>query len=116
MNDQHTTNREAQRAKRLTARIMRRIYLVAAIRMALNPVFLKALIAVVFFWRSTAYVSYAQVIANSPSMGDIPRNIQFFSDALRHTGTGTAFLFFGMAALATWIAIDFAQRKTHAWF
>ena len=103
------------RAERLQKRIMRRIYLVAAIRYALNPVFLKALIVGVFFWRSMSYVSYAHVLANSPSLSDIPSNVNFFTSAVMHTDGITVALLAGIAGLAAWIAVDLTRRKSHAW-
>ena len=110
-NDMNNTKDSA-----LSLRIMRRVYLVASIRALLNPVFLKSLFVVVFFWRSTQYVSYANVIANAPSLLDIESNIRFFSSALAHTRTMTMFLCLGIATMLTWIAFDMARHKTHAWF
>ncbi len=100
----------------LTKRIMRRIYFVWAIRMMLSPVVLKSLIAVLFFWRSTAFVSYANVFANAPQFWDIPRNVQFFRSAAMHAETTTLLLVFGTIVLAAWVCMDMLSRKSHAWF
>lgn len=108
-------NREQQRMERLSARIMRRIYFVAGIRMMLHPVFLKTMIVLVFFWRSTASVSYGSVFANAPSVLDIGKNVQFFASAFHNTNIGTATLLVAMATLLVWVAMDIVQKRTHAW-
>ncbi len=100
----------------LTKRIMRRIYFVWAIRMVLSPMVLKSLIAVLFFWRSTAFVSYANVFANAPQFWDIPSNVQFFRSAAMHAETTTLLLVSGTLALVVWVGMDMLSRKNHAWF
>lgn len=101
---------------RLTRRIMRRIYFVYALRMVLNPMFLKVLIAFVFFWRSTAYISYANVLANAPQMTDIPRNLVFMRDALVHTEVTSAVLVLGTIAVLAWLASDFFRKTRQSFF
>ena len=100
----------------LTRRIMRRIYVVAAIRAVLNPIFLKALLVAVFFFRSMEYVSYGNVLANAPSLFEFENNVRFFSGALAHTSSVTLFLYTGIGVMIAWISFDFARHKTHAWF
>ena len=104
-----------QQNKALTARIMRRVYLVAAIRYLLHPVFLKSLIALVFFWRSTAYVSYAHVIANAPSLFDVEGDINFYRAALMHAEATTIALLLAVATLVVWISFDMANKRSQAW-
>ncbi len=94
---------------------MRRIYLVAAIRYAIHPVTLKSLIAIVFFWRSTAYVSYKDVIANAPSLYDLKRDIGFFTSALENAEGVALALVLSVALLAIWITYDMLAKRTHAW-
>lgn len=101
---------------RLTRRIMRRIYFVYAIRTVLNPLFLKALIAIVFFWRSTAYISYVNVLENVPSLTDIPRNLAFMRDAFINAEVTAVGLLFGAMVLLAWLASDFLHKTRHSYF
>ena len=98
----------------LTRRIMRRVYVVAGIRLLLHPVFLKSLLVVLFFFFLTRYVSYGNVIANAPSILDLESNIRFFTGALAHTATATLYLYLAIMALAFWIVLDMARHK-RAW-
>jgi hypothetical protein len=104
-----------QRNSALTRRIMRRVYVVAAIRYMLHPVFLKSLITFVFFWRSTAYVSYPHVIANAPSLFDLKRDINFYGSALQHAEATTLALLLAVGVLLLWITYDMASKRSHAW-
>ncbi len=104
-----------KRDTELTRRIMRRIYLIAVIRMFLHPVFLKSLIVAVFFWRSTAYVSYAHVIANAPSFFDIRSDVTFYGSALMQAEAATIALLFAIGALLIWISFDMIHKRTQAW-
>ncbi len=104
-----------KRNKALTARIMRRVYVVAAIRYLLHPVFLKSLIAVVFFWRTTAYVSYTHVIANSPSIFDLRGDIHFYSSALANAESSAIALLLAVGALVVWISFDMSSKRSQAW-
>ena len=104
-----------QRNKALTNRIMRRVYLVSTIRTLLNPVFLKSLIAFVFFWRSTAYVSYAHVIANAPSISDFKSNFVFFRSAFMHAETTTSLLLVTIGVLVAWVSFDMIMKRNNAW-
>lgn len=101
--------------KELTARIMRRVYLVAAIRYLLHPVFLKALIVSVFFWRSTSYVSYRNVIANAPSLFDIKSDILFYQSALMNAEAAALALLTAILALVVWISFDMSSKRSRAW-
>jgi hypothetical protein len=104
-----------QRNSALTKRIMRRVYVVAAIRMLLNPLFLKSLIAAVLFWRSTAHISYAHVIANAPSVSDIKSNFVFFRAAAMHAEMTSAVLLIATLALVAWISLDMLMKRNNAW-
>jgi hypothetical protein len=108
--DQQTTTRD----QALSRRIMRRVYVVAGIRLLLHPVFLKAVLVGIFFMNSTRYVSYRHVIANAPSIFDLESNVRFFTGALAHTGTATLYLYLAIMALAFWIVLDMARHK-RAW-
>lgn len=110
MNDKRTTQNA------LKGRIMRRIYFVFALRSLLNPLFLKSLIAIVFLWRSTTYISYAQVFANAPTWTDIPRNLAFARDAMMHTETTSIALVLSFAVLCAWLASDVMRKHYHTSF
>ena len=99
----------------LSKRIMRRVYLIAGIRFALNPVFLKSLIAVLLFARSMKYVSYTNVIANMPSPADVSGGYQFVRAALFHTNPMTVILLSSVVWLALWAAIDMWKKDQEAW-
>ncbi len=101
--------------RELTRRIMRSIYLVAGIRLLLHPVLLKSLIVGVFFWRSTEYVSYVNVIANAPSFFDLGGSINFFRSALVHAESGATLLFGAMTVLVAWILFDMLNRRRGVW-
>lgn len=108
----HQHNKEAA----LTKRIMRRVYLVWGLRMIVNPRFLKSLMMLLFVIRSTQYISYAHVIANAPSLTDIPRSITFLSDALRHTGLMSATLLFGILIVSLWLIADVVRHRQPEYF
>ena len=95
----------------LKKRIMRRVYLVWGIRALLHPVFLKALIVLVFFFRSTEYISYADVFANAPALLDVPHAFQFLQSAFTNTEISSLALLFGMGMVGIWIVTDFARKR-----
>lgn len=101
--------------KDLSRRIMRRVYLISAIRFLVHPVLLKSLIAGVFLWKSTAYVSYANVIANAPHILDIKSDINFYSSALLNAESVTIALTLSVAVLLVWITFDMISKRTHSW-
>ena len=109
-------NYEAKRQSALSKRIMRRIYFVAGLRMLLHPVFLKSLIAAVFFWRTTSYVSYTHVIANAPSLFDVKRDVAFYSSALMHAELVTIALLASILLLVVWVSFDVTHKRNQAWF
>lgn len=100
---------------RLTKRIMRRIYFVWAIRMALRPLFLKALIALVFFWQSTKYVSYVHVFENMSSIAGASGGYQFMKAAMFHAHPMALVLLSSVAWLLVWMVYDMLSRKNEAW-
>ncbi len=97
----------------LSRRIMRRVHLVYGLRMLLHPRFLKVAIAIVFFARSTAYISYTSVIANAPSLFELERNLAFARDAVRHTEFTALALLLGVLAVTLWLVVDIS-RRAHA--
>lgn len=89
---------------------MRRIWIVWAIRQAIHPTVLKSLLAALLFWRSTAYVSYAQVFENAPSLANIPGNLSFAWSAAVHTEMTTLLLVVSVLALGAWAMADIAKK------
>jgi hypothetical protein len=100
----------------LSRRIMRRVYFVWGLRMVLNPLFLKSLIALVLLSRSTAYISYSNVLANRPVISDIPRNLAFVQDAFMQTEVTSVFLVLGTLAVMAWLATDVLRKQSHSYF
>ena len=109
-----STHHTIARDRILKRRIMRRVYLIAGIRLLLHPVTVKTMLVAFFFWHSTRYVSYAHVIANAPSLLDIESNVRFFTGALAHTATITLYLYLAIMSLGLWIVLDMARHK-RAW-
>lgn len=101
---------------RLTKRIMRRIYFVWAIRMALSPLFLKAVIVTVFFVQSTKYVSYIHVLENMSSVTGAGAGYQFMKAAMFHAHPMTLVLLSSIAWLSVWMVYDMLRHKNEAWF
>ena len=100
----------------LTKRIMRRVYFVWALRMVLNPLFLKTLIIFVLITRSTEYISYAHVIANAPPMNNIPQLFLFLRSAMMHAETMSLTLLFAIMVFLVWLAVDIAYKRQRLYF
>jgi hypothetical protein len=100
----------------LTKRVMRRIYFLWAIRSLLHPTALKALIAGVFFWNSTKYVSYVDVLTNMVSIGDMSAGYEFVKGAMFHAHPMTLVLLSSVAWLSTWVVADALFQKQKSWF
>lgn len=94
----------------LTKRIMRRIYVVWAIRTLLDPTLLKVLIVAVFFWRSTEHISYAHVIANAPRLTDISAELLFARSAIAHAEGVSLMLLSGIVIVSLWLVVDIVHR------
>lgn len=95
----------------LKKRIMRRVYFVWTIRALLHPVFLKTLIVLVFFVRSTDYISYANVFANAPTFADLPGALVFMQSAFANTELSSLFLLSGMGVVGVWLASDLRRKQ-----
>ena len=111
-----TTQTQTPMNTELTKRIMRRVYLVWGLRMLISPLFLKSLIVLAFLYRSTAYISYSNVLANRPVISDIPRNLAFMRDAFMHTEVTSVLLITGTLAVSIWLATDFLRKSQHSYF
>lgn len=100
----------------LTKRIMRRAYFIWALRMVLNPLFLKTLIVFVLIIRSTEYISYTNVFANAPQLTNIPQIFTFLRGAMMHTESVTLLLLLATLSLLVWLTVDFAHKRQHSYF
>jgi len=105
-----------QQSRSLTKRIMRRVYLVWSIRLAIHPTTLKMLIASLLVFRSMKYVSYANVLANMPSLADISAQIEFARSAMHHAQPMALVLLSSVAWLSVWVIADTLFRRKEAWF
>lgn len=110
-----TNNISAHRLANLKKGVMRRIWMVWGIRMALHPRTLKALVVLVVFARTTDNVSYVNVIHNAPSLLDLRAGLNFAQAALAQTETTTFALLSIMTVFVAWIAFDMAYRECEAW-
>lgn len=104
----------SQRGGALADRIMRRVWLIWAVRLALHPATLKALLGVALFWRSTEYVSYKDVLANAPAWSDVPGNVVFAVNAFANTDGATALIVMGTLLITIWFLKDLFVRPRFA--
>jgi hypothetical protein len=105
------TKRDAQ----LTKRIMRRIYLISAIRLAIHPMTLKIVLAALLFVRSMKYVSYAHVLENMASLTNTSAGIGFAKAAMLNAHPMTLVLLSSVVWLGVWVVADSFFRKNEAW-
>ena len=106
----------AERNRALSKRIMRRVRLIWGIRLALHPTTLKLLIASLLIFRSMRYLSYANVLANMPSLANISRQIEFARSAMHHAEPMALVMLSSVAWLAVWATADTFFRRREAWF
>ena len=104
-----------QRSNLLTKRIMRRVHVIWGIRLALHPTTLKVLIAALLVFRSMKYVSYANVLANMPSLADVSAQIEFARSAMYHAQPMTLILLSSVVWLSVWAVADTLFRRKEAW-
>jgi len=90
---------------------MSRIYIIYGLRLLLHPVTLKAILVGLLFWRSTSYVSYAQVLANAPTLMDIRHGFTFTHVAMMRTETATIAILTIVGLLAIWMTRDILVHK-----
>lgn len=95
----------------LKRRIMRRIYLIAGLRMLLHPVTMKAALLGALAWKSTDFVSYASVFANLPKVVDVERQLAFLRDAIVETDGATMLVLTLTGVVSVWIFFDVLGRK-----
>lgn len=99
----------------LTKRIMRRVYLISAIRLTLHPTTMKIVLAALLFFRSMKYVSYEHVLANMTLLTDLSAGFQFAKGAMFHAHPMTLVLLSSVGWLAVWAAADAYFRKQESW-
>ena len=90
-------------------RIMRRIYIVHALRFVLSPMVIKPIVALVLVLRLSRYVSFAHVFENIPR--DIGRLPKFVSSAFINTEIASLVLFAITTFVAVWFVRDMFVRK-----
>lgn len=105
----------ANKDKKLTERIMRRVYLVAAIRLTLHPTTMKVVLAALLFFRSMKYVSYEHVLTNMTFLPNFSAGYQFAKGAMFHAHPMTLVLLSSVAWLSAWIVADSIFRKQQSW-
>lgn len=91
-------------------RVMRRVYTMWMCRTITSPMALKliALFAVATYAR--AYVSYKDVLVNSPSFFDFEPSFWFWYTAFVKTDAITQFFMIGITVLFAWLVYDFVRR------
>jgi hypothetical protein len=95
----------------LKRRIMRRIYVIAGLRLLLHPVTVKSVLVGALAWKSTDFVSYANVFANLPDAMDVSRYLAFLHDAIVSTDGATMLVLTMTGVFATWAILDIIKRK-----
>jgi len=102
----------------LKKRIMRRVYAIWLLRHMISPAMLKLYALAVFLWQSSQYVSWRQVMINSPAITDMRANYSFATSAFSETELMTQILFVGMVGVLVWFAKDLyryaAARTRHS--
>ncbi len=99
----------------LTKRIMRRVYLVAGIRLVLHPTTMKVVLAALLFFRSMKYVSYEHVLTNMAFLPNLSAGFQFAKGAMFHAHPMTLVLLSSVGWLSAWIVADSLFRKQESW-
>jgi uncharacterized membrane protein len=98
----------------LRARIMRRVWAIRAMRLAVHSPAVKGALLLLVLWRTTNYVSYGDVLANAPSLADLPSFTAFVFDAVVTT-EGVTLALLGVAfTLVGWAILDRAFSHRHA--
>jgi len=99
----------------LKKQIMRRVYIIWFMRLALSPISLKIAAVFMLMWQFTAYVSVAQVFVNSPiSRGDLLESFYFLKSAFMNTEAITLMLMVGIAFVGGLLVKDAIRRRTDA--
>lgn len=105
---------ENKRHADLTKRIMRRVYFLWSLRLLLHPTTLKVLLAALLVFRSMKYVSYANVLANMPSLADLSAQLLFAKMAMYHAHPMTLVLLSSVVWLFVWAVADTFFRRREA--
>lgn len=89
---------------------MRRVYVLWFLRKLTSPAVLKVVVLVALIWRSSRYVSYKDVVLNSPSIAEVGASVNFFTSAFINTELYMQLLLIGVVLVATWSVYDLAHK------
>lgn len=91
-------------------RIMRRVYMIYAVRAAISFTACKVYAIGVIVWGITNYISFRHVFGNAPKWNDVGAQYAFISSAVVHTETAVWILMFTFACFMLWVARDMSVR------
>lgn len=86
--------------------IMRKIYLIWMFRKIFNVTVAKVVAIFVLVWQLTAYVSFANVVRNLPSLSDFSASYSFFESAVVNTEITTQVLMVAILMLGFFLVRD----------
>lgn len=95
--------------RKLRRRIMRRVYLVWAIRQLLSPTMAKIILFVAIAKQLFTFVSVRDVIINSPPAYDFAASSQFFANAFLNTGVVVQASLIILMVMGCWFMYDFLK-------
>lgn len=95
----------------LKQKIMRRVYLVWAGRIILNPATFKAVAFAFLMMEFAQQVHVRAVVDNSPAFWNVPQSYVFFQSAFLGTGMMVQAALVGMALVATFLFRDVAKDR-----
>lgn len=90
--------------QQLEERIMRRIYIIYALRRVLSPFMVKIYVSLVLLWQLLAQISLASIIQNAPGLDW--GAAQFFFSAFVGTEWGVKLVLILAVLVATWLFKD----------
>lgn len=97
----------------LTKRIMRRVYMVYALRQVTRPV-VRAALVMTLIVASLSFVSVSNIIMNIGSVASLSGFITFIASAFLETEFFVQFAALGVAAIGLWSIVDMMKRTgTH---
>lgn len=94
----------------LKSRIMRRVYIVSYMRMALSLMAVKLYAIALGLWQVGQNVFVARVLENSPGVHQPLAEFSFFAHAFTKTEIFVQILVLGLLTLAVWLVFDFVHR------
>lgn len=97
----------------LRRRIMRRVYAIWFAKKLLSPKAVKAYIFTGLVVQVLGVVSVRSVIANSPSLFDIPHTSQFLGNAFVNTDVVVQLSLSALILITTWTFYDMFRRREY---